>query len=188
MGLQIILLWQHCLSAVIAAWGVWMVAAFFWGCEERSGERISTNAVEGLFARMKRMLRKYRAAPRLSTHYGIFLAEFVWRTRFARGVFWRRTAFWQLLKAPLLLPLSRFLFTCRQVLVRQCLYNCMWPKSRFSLIVHPTCRPTGRSAVSCTVHSSMRQAFRVETPSAEHMSFPDLEAEFTQLKESLDWK
>ena len=43
---------------------------------------ISTNAIEGLFARLKRMTRNYRATPKKSTGYALYLGEFMWRTRF----------------------------------------------------------------------------------------------------------
>ena len=63
------------------------------------GTKVSTNAIEGVFARVKRLLRQYRASPRAKKDYGLFLAEFIWRLRFAGGPQWRRTSFWALLRA-----------------------------------------------------------------------------------------
>ena len=62
---------------------------------------ISTNAIEGLFSRMKRMLRVHHAIPRQSEGYGEHLGEFLWRSRFVqrkKGE-WRRRAFFELLRA-----------------------------------------------------------------------------------------
>ena len=44
-----------------------------------SGVRVSTNAIEGLFSRMKRFLRGYQACPRRTKHYAAFMGEFLWR-------------------------------------------------------------------------------------------------------------
>ena len=60
------------------------------------GELISTNGVEGLFSRMKRLLRGYRASPSDTSQYGDYLCEFLWRMRFVRAEeddSWRRNAF-----------------------------------------------------------------------------------------------
>ena len=46
----------------------------------KSGVRVSTNAIEGLFSRMKRFLRGYQAAPKKREHYAAFMGEFLWRT------------------------------------------------------------------------------------------------------------
>ena len=64
------------------------------------GELISTNGVEGVFSRMKRLLRGYRASPSDASQYGDYLGEFLWRMRFVRseGESWRRSAFWHVLK------------------------------------------------------------------------------------------
>ena len=64
------------------------------------GELISTNGVEGVFSRMKRLLRGYRASPSDASQYGDHLGEFLWRMRFVRseGESWRRNAFWHILK------------------------------------------------------------------------------------------
>ena len=43
---------------------------------------ISTNAIEGLFSRTKRMLRRTRACPHSKEGYGLHLGEFLWRCRF----------------------------------------------------------------------------------------------------------
>ena len=62
---------------------------------------ISTNAIEGLFSRMKRMLKGHHAIPGQSEGYGEHLGEFLWRSRFVqrkRGE-WRRRAFFELLRA-----------------------------------------------------------------------------------------
>ena len=66
---------------------------------QEDGVRISTNAVEGLFARTKRFLRGYRASPRKKSHYGLFLAEFMWRTLFLRAETWRSASFFELVRA-----------------------------------------------------------------------------------------
>ena len=63
------------------------------------GTKVSTNAIEGVFARVERLLRQYRASPRAEKDCGLFLAEFIWRLRFAGGPQWRRTSFWALLRA-----------------------------------------------------------------------------------------
>ena len=52
------------------------------------GELISTNAVEGLFSRMKRQLRTYRASPSDKSQYGDYMGEFLWRMRFVRSDKW----------------------------------------------------------------------------------------------------
>ena len=64
------------------------------------GELVSTNGIEGLFSRMKRLLRTYRAAPSHASQYGDYLGEFVWRMRFLRtkDESWRRNAFWHLMR------------------------------------------------------------------------------------------
>ena len=46
----------------------------------QDGVRVSTNAIEGLFSRMKRFLRGYQAAPKKQEHYAAFMGEFLWRT------------------------------------------------------------------------------------------------------------
>ena len=67
------------------------------------GVIISSNAIEGLFARLKRMMRAYRATPNKETGYALYLGEFMWRTRFLstpeESDTWRRNAFWQVLRA-----------------------------------------------------------------------------------------
>jgi transposase-like protein len=65
------------------------------------GVVISTNAIEGLFSRTKRMLRRHHAAPRSKNGYGLHLGEFLWRSRFVnRGkAGWRRRAFFELVRA-----------------------------------------------------------------------------------------
>ena len=40
----------------------------------KDGVRISTNAIEGLFARVKRLLRRYRAAPAKQACFAITVA------------------------------------------------------------------------------------------------------------------
>ena len=65
------------------------------------GELISTNGVEGLFSRMKRLLRGYRASPSDTSQYGDYLGEFLWRMRFVLAEeddSWRRNAFWELVR------------------------------------------------------------------------------------------
>ena len=44
-----------------------------------SGVRVSTNAIEGLFSRMKRFLRGCQACPRRTEHFAAFMGEFLWR-------------------------------------------------------------------------------------------------------------
>ena len=58
------------------------------------GELVSTSGIEGLFSRMQRLLRTYRAAPSHASQYGDCLGEFVWRMRFLRteDESWRRNA------------------------------------------------------------------------------------------------
>ena len=69
------------------------------------GVRISTNAVEGLHGRTKRMLREYHAVCVKRDEYGPYLGELMFRMRFlsARTIGkdreWRRRAFWEVLKA-----------------------------------------------------------------------------------------
>ncbi|CAK9038139.1 DDE_Tnp_IS1595 domain-containing protein, partial [Durusdinium trenchii] len=48
------------------------------------GWRVSTNAVEGLFSLVKRMLRTYRAGLPTKESYGPYLAEFLFRFKFLR--------------------------------------------------------------------------------------------------------
>ena len=138
--------------------------------------------MEGLFARMKRMLRKYRAAPRPLWHLpcGVCLENTLRPGCVLAAHSFLAASQGPIAAASLSLSVHVQAGSCQTVPLQLHVAKVT--------LLHPTCRPTGHSAVSCTVHSSMRQAFRVETPSAEHMSFPDLEAEFTQLKESLDWK
>ena len=62
------------------------------------GVVISTTAIGGMFSRAKRLLRKYHAMPRKKEYYGLFLGEFMWRSRFVRGDTWRRRGFWEALK------------------------------------------------------------------------------------------
>ena len=65
------------------------------------GVVISTNAIEGLFSRVKRMLKAHHAIPRRSSGYGQHLGEFLWRSRFVhrKKADWRRRAFFELLRA-----------------------------------------------------------------------------------------
>ena len=68
------------------------------------GEIVSTNAIEGLFGRTKKMLRKLNARAFRKASYGLFLAEFLWRTKFLSqsnlgdDVSWFSKAFWELLR------------------------------------------------------------------------------------------
>jgi len=41
------------------------------------GIQISTNAIEGMFGRTKRLLRIYRAKPDSAEDYGVYLGEFL---------------------------------------------------------------------------------------------------------------
>ena len=55
------------------------------------------------FSRAKRLLRTYVAVPRTEEGYGLYMAEFVWRTRFLRRTElqpeWRWHVLWALLRA-----------------------------------------------------------------------------------------
>ena len=46
-----------------------------------TGIVVSTNAIEGLFSRVKRMLKRHHAVPRRQEGYGAHLGEFIWRSR-----------------------------------------------------------------------------------------------------------
>jgi transposase-like protein len=62
---------------------------------------VSTNAVEGLFSRLKKFLRESKVTHVSKEAYGIYLGEFLWREKFlsqralGHGV-WRHAAFWKL--------------------------------------------------------------------------------------------
>ena len=70
-----------------------------------NGVVVSTNAIEGVFGRCKRLLRHYNAVTKKKEADGLYLGELMWRTMFlstkrvkaARE--WRRRAFGELLKA-----------------------------------------------------------------------------------------
>lgn len=62
-------------------------------------ERVSTNAVEGLFSQVKKHLRKSNVSNITKDKYGIYVGEYRWRERllFARAFgtsSWRDDAFW----------------------------------------------------------------------------------------------
>ena len=64
---------------------------------------VSTNAVEGLFSRLKKSLRASRITKNRQQAYGFFLEEFLGRERFlsARSLGtadWRHYAFWKLIE------------------------------------------------------------------------------------------
>ena len=63
--------------------------------KRRGKVKVSTNSVEGLFGRMKRFMRTYRACPRSSQGYAAYLAEYLWRNEVLKGE-WRQKAFLEL--------------------------------------------------------------------------------------------
>ena len=73
------------------------------GKKNEEGVAMSTNAAEGMFSRARRFLRIYVAVLRTEEGYGLYTAEFVWRTRFLRRTTlqleWRWHALWVLLRA-----------------------------------------------------------------------------------------
>ena len=71
--------------------------------KNEEGIKVSTNAIEGLFGRTKRMMRRVNAKVPTKQAYGLYMAEFLWRTRFLKQEAgkpgWRDRAFVELLRA-----------------------------------------------------------------------------------------
>jgi transposase-like protein len=68
-----------------------------------AGTTVSSNAIEGMFSRVKRLLKRVYATPKKAKGYALFMGEFLWRQRFVQAKLdddtWRRYAFFQTLKA-----------------------------------------------------------------------------------------
>ena len=60
---------------------------------EYSRDGVSTNSIEGVFKRLKSMIRDYRVCRPTNGDYSLLLTEFCWRNRFLQGVDWRKRAF-----------------------------------------------------------------------------------------------